>query len=399
MNSSESAAMPAIRVSPFPYTLTGIAAQLGEIVTMEEWARRVRIPHWRKTEGVVDGDLVRRMLGVESKSWEAARFRSIDIAEEVARQALRSARLSPADLDAVIVLTCTPFEIMLDQDAFTLLRRLGARDDVLPVVQGAGCGGLARAAALVAGARAERALVVSYNCSSPMGVDETGILPHYSPGNESHPYAQTLWTSGGLFSDACSAVVLTRDGNTEGRRLYSRDSQSFGERGEGFGDSLVHYPGGGVNHPVGQAGSNELCAFGMNSDAIKAYYEGGMRLNHQELSADSPGYEERVARIYTHQASPALVEKFWAESGLPLDKMPSHARHLGNLVTSATPVLCFTDVLDGRIGDGEPVCFSVVGAGPERGAFLVRVRIEGPVTPTEPRPHSVTASGAAPVAG
>ncbi|MFC7310344.1 hypothetical protein ACFQVC_39795 [Streptomyces monticola] len=376
----------------FPYALTGIAAQLGDIVSMEEWARQLRIPHWRKPGEPVDGALVRRTLGVESKSWDAERFGSRKTVVEVAEQALLSARVPAADLDAVIVLTCTPFEVMLDQDAFAMLRTLGVRDEVLPVVQGAGCGGLARAVASIARARAERALVVSYNCSSPVGVDANGVLPHYTPGNGSHPYAQTLWMSGGLFSDGCSAVVFERDGNTEGRYLYSRDAQRFGDA-EGFADALVHYPGGGVNHPAGHPGSTELSAFGMNSEAIKAYYRGGMLLNHQELSEERPGYEERVARIYTHQASPALVEGFWASSGLPVAKMPTHARQLGNLVTSATPVLCFTDVLDGVVGSGEPVCFSVVGAGPERGAFLVRVRVPGPVTETAPRPRSTTGAG------
>jgi hypothetical protein len=43
---------------------------------------------------------------------------------------------------------------------------------------------------------------------------------------------------------------------------------------------------------------------------VKRYYTKGMMLNHAALEAALPGYVDRVRRIYTHQASPALVDEF-----------------------------------------------------------------------------------------
>ena len=82
-----------------------------------------------------------------------------------------------------------------------------------------------------------------------------------------------------------------------------------------------------------------------------------------------------MERIYTHQASPALVEEFARMAELPPDKAPTNARELGNLVSPCTAKMLHDDVLAGRVREGQEVCISVVGAGPERGAFVAPVRV------------------------
>jgi 3-oxoacyl-[acyl-carrier-protein] synthase-3 len=97
-----------------------------------------------------------------------------------------------------------------------------------------------------------------------------------------------------------------------------------------------------------------------------------------------PDYIDVARRIYTHQASPSLVAHF-AQSGIyPSSKTPSNARQLGNLISSATATMCYADYLNGEIQNGDIACFSVVGAGPERGAFLIPIDIAGTVNATEP---------------
>ncbi|MFJ8011787.1 3-oxoacyl-[acyl-carrier-protein] synthase III C-terminal domain-containing protein [Streptomyces sp. NPDC096339] len=369
----------------FPYRISGIGAQIGEIISVDDWARLAHIPHRRRLGEEVRGADVERILGVVSKSWDRERFGALDTVVTVARQALRSAHAEPGDIDAVFVATCTPYEIMLDQDAFNLLRRLRIPDSVPPFQLGAGCGGLSRVAAHLARTGAERALVVTYNAASPIGIDEDGIIASYGSENDEHPFAHTLWCSGALFSDAATAFVLERDEDFDGLGFYSRDSLEFG--GEpGFSDPLIHYPGGGAAHPPGFPGSAELSAFGLNGPELARYYSRGMMLNQQTMEAHRPGFVDEVRRIYTHQAGPALVEDYHRLAGLDGTKAPAHARELGNLVTSATPVLFYTDVVNGLIGEGDIAAFSVIGAGPERGAFLARVAIAGEVTVTEPLP-------------
>ncbi|MBC3844414.1 hypothetical protein GXW82_42635 [Streptacidiphilus sp. 4-A2] len=127
-----------------------------------------------------------------------------------------------------------------------------------------------------------------------------------------------------------------------------------------------------------------MSAFGLNGKALARYYAGGMMLNHQALERALPGYVDAVRRIYTHQAGPELVQDFAELAGLPAGKAPTNVRQLGNLVSAATPALFYADLLDKEIANGDLACFSVVGAGPERGAFVAPVRIPNPLVRTEP---------------
>jgi 3-oxoacyl-[acyl-carrier-protein] synthase III len=263
---------------------------------------------------------------------------------------------------------------MLDQDSFRLARDLGLRDDVVPVQAGAGCAGLARAAAIAARLSAAHVLVVTYNTPSRVTGDlRGGISPLYRR-NSAHPLGRSLWASAGIFSDGAAALVLSRQPDPGGLVLYSRDSLRFGDE-PGFADPLIHYPGGGAHHPAGTPGAAELSCYGMNGPAVKRYYTQGMMLNHAALDAALPGYVSRVRRIYTHQASPALVAEFGRLAGLPPGKAPTNARQFGNLVSASTAKMLHDDLLRGDVRYGDVICTSVVGAGPERGAYVVPVRI------------------------
>ncbi|MEV6951111.1 3-oxoacyl-[acyl-carrier-protein] synthase III C-terminal domain-containing protein [Streptomyces sp. NPDC051183] len=370
---------------PFPYAIIGAHTELGPVITMDEWAKRARVPHRHDPDGHLDGPEITRLLGVEGKSWGPERFASLDAVAGAARTALAGSGIRSGEVDAVIVVTCTPYQILMDQDAFALMRSLGIPDHVLPLQLGAGCGGLARAAALVARLRAERALVISYNIASRIvGFDEDGALPKAYRDNSVHPYGKGVWASPALFSDAAAAVVLERDEDAAGVLLYSRDSQSFDD-GPGITDPLIHILGGGNDRAVGLPGSAELACFGMNAPEITRYYSRGMTLNHRDLNEARPGYLDEVARFYTHQANPTLVDAFIEEMGLSRQTAPSNVRQLGNTVSPSTLALLHADHTAGNLAHGDRVCFSVVGAGPERGTFIAPVRIPSLTRRAEPR--------------
>ncbi|MGW3644917.1 3-oxoacyl-[acyl-carrier-protein] synthase III C-terminal domain-containing protein [Streptomyces sp. NPDC000878] len=362
-----------MQVRPFPYEIGGARADLGTVVDIDSWARQARVPDRRKPGEHLAGDTITRMLGVESKAWDPDRFADLETVAGVARGALADARLDPADVTGVVLVTCTPYEVMLDQDAFALLRVLGIPDHVPPVQLGAGCAGLARAAAVVAATGTERALVVAYNVPSRISTGPDGaLLPHYADINTVHPYGKNLWASPALFSDGAAALVLRRDEESEGLVLYSRDSQSFGTE-PGLTDPLIHFPGGGSRHPAGSPGSCELSGYGMNSPEIRRYYSRGMTLNHEALEEARPGYLKEVTRLYTHQASPLLVDAFREEMCVSAEQAPAHVRTIGNTAAVSTIALLHADLAAETIAPQEEVCFSVVGSGPERGALIVPV--------------------------
>jgi 3-oxoacyl-[acyl-carrier-protein] synthase-3 len=196
-----------------------------------------------------------------------------------------------------------------------------------------------------------------------------GVNPIYLH-NTTHPLGKSLWASAGIFSDGAAALVLSRQTEEPGLVLYSRDSQSFGD-GPGFTDPLIHHFGGGSAHPYGTPDAAELACYGMNGPAVKRYYTQGMMLNHAALNSALPGYVDRVKRIYTHQASPALVESFARLAELPPDKAPTNARRFGNLVSASTAKMLHDDLYAGDVTTGDLICVSVVGSGPERGAYVL----------------------------
>ncbi|GFM99140.1 3-oxoacyl-[acyl-carrier-protein] synthase III C-terminal domain-containing protein [Streptomyces fulvorobeus] len=359
---------------PFPYEIAGAHADLGTVVAMDDWAERTQVPDRHRPGRHLSGATVTRLLGVRGKSWDPAHFADLGPVVAVARQALDHAGLSPRDITTVVVVTCTPYQVMLDQDAFALMRRLGIPDHVPPVQLGAGCGGMARAAAVVSAMRAERALVVAYNITSRVSTGADGtLLPQYA-GNTAHPYGRNMWASPALFSDGAAALVLRREADADGVLLYSRDSLSF-DGGPGITDPLIHVLGGGGSHPAGTPGADELSAYGMNSPEIRRYYSTGMALNHEALEYARPGYLKEITRLYTHQAHPFLVDAFLSEADIPAELAPGNARAIGNTAAPSTLALLHADLEAGRLVPGDVVCLSVVGSGPERGAFLAPLAV------------------------
>lgn len=366
-------------LQPLPYVLTGVASLLGRVISIDEWADLARVPN-RKGPGFLQGSDVQRLLGIRGKSWDPELFGKVETIVGVAREALRSARLLASEIDTVLVVTCTPYETLLDQDAFRLMRMLGIPDHVPPIQLGAGCAGLARAGAVLAKLRSRNALVITYNVASlATGDGQGGVGQHYLQ-NTTHPFGPILWATPGIFSDAAAALVFQRDSSVSGLVLYSRDSQSF-EDEQGFADPLIHYLGGGANCPPSAEGSGALSCYGMHSEEVKHYYTKGMLLNHKALLAQRPDYVEDVRRIYTHQARPALVESFVKLASLPPDKAPGNAFEYGNLVSPCTAKLLHDDLATSRVQAKDSICISVVGAGPERGAFLIPVDVQEVVQP------------------
>lgn len=354
-----------------PYRVSGVSSLVGRVLPIGEWAERAAIPS-RKSQRTLDGVALERMFGIHGKSWDPALFADFDAIVRTARAALDAAHVTPCDIDAVLVVTSTPYQVMFDQDAFRLMRALRVPDHVPPILLGSGCAGIARAMAVAAQLSARTVLVVCYCVASlATGDGKGGVSPRYVA-NEHHSCRSTLWASPVLFSDAACALVLSRSESAEGVAVYSRDSLSFGDDA-GFEDPLMHFEGGASEHPAGSEEGDQLACYGMNSAEVRRYYSRGMLLNHQALTALSPGYVSRVRRIYTHQASPALVEQF--KNMMPIDpeKLPSNVREFGNLVGPCTIKMLHDDVCRGEVAAEDLICVSVVGGGPERGAMLVRL--------------------------
>jgi len=355
---------------PIDLAITGVSSFVADPITIDEWADIYKVPD-RQTEGkFLDGKMVEKILGIQSKSWAPDVFKDPQLVINTAKTAMQKANVAPEEIEAAIIITCSPFMVQLDQDAFLLYKKIGLRDHIVPVLLGAGCAGFARAMALASQMTAKKILLISYSLSSLY--TQTDIYKN----NSRHPYGKSLWMSAALFSDGVSAVVLEKQESITGCALYSRDSLSFGQE-EGFDDPLIHYTGSGAWNPPGTGNCEDLSCFAMSGPKIKEYYIKGMTLNHQQMLSLQPGYLNDVKKIYTHQASPMLTNAFLdtliREHGIRREKVGVNVVKYGNLVSTSTIKLLDDDIASGEFSPGDKVCISVVGAGPERGAFIIPV--------------------------
>jgi 3-oxoacyl-[acyl-carrier-protein] synthase III len=352
------------------FVITGVSSYVADPITIDDWADAYQIPDRNEKGKYLNGSMVEKILGIKSKSWAPDVFKDPTVVLRTAQQALEKAAVKPSDIDVAIVVTCSPFQVQLDQDAFYFYQKLGLRDNVVPVLLGAGCAGMARAIALAAQMAGKNILIISYSLSSLYTQ-----TPVYKD-NDVHPMGKSLWMSAALFSDGASAVVLKRTTSPTGYAFYSRDSQAFGPEA-GFKDPLIHYYGGGAWAPPGTDDCAALSCFAMAGPKIKEYYIKGMTLNHEKLLALQPGYLDNIQKLYTHQASPMLTNAFLGtlikEHNIDEQKVGINVVKYGNLVTTSTIKLLDDDLNAGAVASGDSVCISVVGAGPERGAFIIPV--------------------------
>ncbi len=381
-------------VRKFPYSLVGAAALVAEPTPIEAWAAQARIPHRSLPNRTLTGAEITRIVGVESKSWSPDLFATLAPAVSTARQALASADISPHEIDVFIAVSSMPHQPMMDADAMDMAAALGLRSDVVPVGLSTGCAGLARAAALLASLDSRQALIITYNTPSRITGDGRGGVDTRYLHNDVHPYGRDLWASPTLFSDGAATLVFRRGtaADSAGLVLYSRDRRSL-DPGNNDDDPLVLHPGGAALKPLSSDEGWKNAAYGMNGPAVKAYYAHGMLLNHRTLTQHAPRYTEQVRRIYLHQANPRLVKAFIETTGLPAAKTPSHAHIYGNLITAGPPLMLHQDLLAGRVGRGDLIVVSLVGAGPERGALLVPVAVPHPECLPDPHQRAVIVDG------
>jgi 3,5-dihydroxyphenylacetyl-CoA synthase len=137
------------------------------------------------------------------------------LATEAARQALEHAGLTPRDIDAVLISTCTGY--LCPGLTSYVSERLGLRANVFGLdLVGQGCVGampnLRTAEALLASRRARNALSICVEvCSAAFYLDDDpGVL-----------------ISACLFGDAAGAAVLSNEAGPSGRTVEWKDSDSL----------------------------------------------------------------------------------------------------------------------------------------------------------------------------
>lgn len=308
------------------------------VVTNEELERKYGFePGW-----------IEQRSGIVERRHAPADFATSDLCVEAARQAIRAARVDPADIDLLIVGTFTP-DTSIPSTACLVQERLGL--DVPAFDLSAACSGfiysLVTASQYVATGNSKMALVIGADMMSRVV----------------NPWDQR---SSPLFGDGAGAVLLTRGGPHQGLACYQTGS-------DGSGGPLLVIPAGGTRRPATPedltAGDQflQMEGRGVFKWAVRALTDTIDLVLHK--SGMTPN---DVTLFALHQANIRIINYAVEQLGIPHEKLFTNLHKYGNTSAASVPIVLDEAFRAGRINRGDSVLMSGFGAGLTWGTALFR---------------------------
>jgi 3-oxoacyl-[acyl-carrier-protein] synthase III len=271
-----------------------------------------------------------------------------DLGTRAAQQALAAAGVEPADLDMILVATCTGDQ-PLPSTACLIQAQLGARRAAACDLSAACCGFV-------------------YALSVADAYVKTGSRYVLVIGTEVMS-AITDWTDRGtciLFGDGAGAAVV---GSTEGHRgILSTHLHSDGGLGE-----LICVPGGGSTMPPNEKMLAEKAQYlkMKGNETYKVAIKTLEEVARETLSAH--GLTVNDIDLYVpHQANIRILKAVAERLQLPMEKVFMNIDRYGNTSAASIPLALDEAVRVGRIKEGSMVMIGAFGAGLTWASALIR---------------------------
>ena len=286
--------------------------------------------------------------GIRERRFAAPGQACSDLGAYAAQQALASAGIQPADLDMILVATCTGDQ-PLPSTACLIQAQLGARRAAACDLSAACCGFV-------------------YALSVADAYVKTGSRYVLVVGAEIMS-AITDWTDRGtciLFGDgAGAAVVGPADGN---RGILSTHLHSDG----GLGD-LICVPGGGSDMPPSEKMLTEKAQFlkMKGNETYKVAIKTLEEVARETLSAHSLTVND-IDLYVPHQANIRIIKAVADRLQLPMAKIFMNIDRYGNTSAASIPLALDEAVKLGRITEGSLVMIGAFGAGLTWASALIR---------------------------
>jgi 3-oxoacyl-[acyl-carrier-protein] synthase III len=326
---------------PLAARIAGIGSYLPErIVTNAELESQYGLPAgWvQDRTGVIE----RRRCGGESAAVMAA---------AAARDALRMAGVSPADLSAIIGASSTPQQAIPCTAVF-VQRELQAPEGVAACFDvNATClsflAAFDIAARLVASGAHRHVLVFSSeSAAQSLNPDEP--------------------ESAVLFGDAAAAVVVSHAGAT-GSALHHTRLQTWHS-----GAELSQISGGGtLHHPNDPATTREQNLFAMRGPQLFRKAAPLLRPFMNDLVTAAGWSREEIAAVVPHQASRHGIELGWKLLDFSEDQIVVNLPLRGNCIAASIPLALAEAVASGRITRGDRVLLFGLAAGLSLGGAAI----------------------------
>jgi 3-oxoacyl-[acyl-carrier-protein] synthase-3 len=271
-----------------------------------------------------------------------------DLGVKAARRALDAAGISAADLDMILLATCTG-DYPLPATACLIQHQLGATKAAACDLGAACCGFV-------------------YALSVADAYVKTGMRHVLVIGSEVMS-AITDWTDRNtcvLFGDGAGAAVVSASEGAQG--ILSTHLRSDGALWE-----LIAVPGGGSRLPPSEKVIAEKlnCIKMKGNETFKVAVRTLEEIARETLAANDVSIADLDLYV-PHQANVRILKAVADRLGLPLEKVMLNLDQYGNTSAASIPIALDEAVRQGRIKEGSLVMLGAFGAGLTWASALIR---------------------------
>jgi 3-oxoacyl-[acyl-carrier-protein] synthase-3 len=286
--------------------------------------------------------------GISERGIASANEATSDFAYEAAKQAIENAGLSPQEIDAIIVGTCTP-DYPFPSVASLIQHRLGCPPvtsfDVANACTGfVSC--LEIADQFIKTGLKKNVLVV--------GADTMSRITDYADR-----------TTCILFSDGAGACVLSRAGDPNHRGVICSQTHTDGELLKS-----LWVPGGGSRYPEPQYPDTKAKIVMEGNKIFKVAVTVMSQSIENNLRAS--GYEkEDIDWLIPHQANVRIMSAIAHNLHFPMDRVINNIRFYGNNSSATIPLAIHAAIREGKIQRGHKLMLAAFGGGLAWGSIFM----------------------------
>lgn len=319
--------------------------------TGSAWPDRVMTnADFEKTLDTSD-EWIRTRTGIRARHIAGPGENTLTLARTAAERALADAGMAAADLDMIVLATCTP-AYPLPATACFLQHELGCRQ--IPAFDlSAACSGFMYAFVtgmnFLAGGMVRNVLVIgAETMSSITDFEDRGTCI--------------------LLGDGAGAAIITpADNDTSG--VYHACLGA-----DGSGAQMIWVPGGGSNEPTSPKVLNERLHFlKMRGREVYKFAVTKMQWAIEDALEKVGVAPSELAMVIPHQSNLRIIESAVERLGLPPEKVAINIDRFGNTSAASIPLALDEARRNGKLKTGDWIILAGFGAGLTWGSVLIRL--------------------------
>src|SRR5207247_2208291 len=278
--------------------------------------------------------------GIKERRIAAKDEQTSDMATKAAMKAIEQAKISPAEIDLILVATATP-DMLFPATACFVQKKIGAINAACLDISAA-CAGF------LFGVEIAQQFITShtYDTVLVIGAEKLTAITNWSDRNTCV-----------LFGDGAGAAILRHRGGSHG--VISTHIGSDGQYTD-----ILFMPGGGSRCPITRENVDlNLQTIHMSGKEVYKQAVTAMLTAAQKALKQASLSIEDIACVIPHQANMRIIEAIADRLAIPLEKFYVNLDRYGNTSAAAVAIALDEANRSGRIKPGDYILMVVFGAG------------------------------------